>query len=135
MQVFDYVNGAHLKKLHCHSKEVPALLYCPIDKAVLSCSWDRAIVMSDETDPDKGVALKTITNAHECDITAIAYSLELSLVASGDANGGLALLDPVATGTQQAVIVFACCFAQGWYTCGTLSSSSTRPLASATLLL
>jgi hypothetical protein len=32
-------------------------------------------------------------NAHECDITAVAYSVELSLVASGDASGLINLWD------------------------------------------
>jgi WD40 repeat protein len=61
IQVFDYVNAACLKVLHKHDREVSCLVYCPTEKAVLSASWDRSLEVTDESNPDKGIAMKTAT--------------------------------------------------------------------------
>lgn len=39
--------------------QVSQLIYCNELKVVVSCSWDRSIVVHDEMDPEKGVVRLT----------------------------------------------------------------------------
>ena len=45
------------------------------------------ITVHDEIDPDKGVLLRKMYGGHSSDITVLAYSEHLSLIASGDGEG------------------------------------------------
>ena len=49
--------------------------------------------MHDETEPERGVLLRQMTGGHDADITALAYSHTLSLIASGASDGLVQIWD------------------------------------------
>ena len=85
--VYDYINGSFMKALHSHASEVTNVQYCIPYKCVVSTSWDRSIVVTDEMLLTGGSTLKSLTNAHGSDITATATSTELSLIATAESSG------------------------------------------------
>eukprot|EP00743_Colponemidia_sp_Colp-15_P008893 GILK01009703.1.p1 GENE.GILK01009703.1~~GILK01009703.1.p1 ORF type:complete len:1022 (-),score=193.31 GILK01009703.1:203-2842(-) len=96
--VYDYHNGAFMKDLTSHSAEVTSLVYCEGDKLVLSSSWDSTLFVHDEkVRPDKmsekRIVLRQVLNAHSLDITCMAYSRPLSLIASGSSDFVLQIWD------------------------------------------
>ncbi len=48
---YNYSNGCKMKDFSQHDSEVAAVVYLPSLKYVLSCGWDRYIVLHDESDP------------------------------------------------------------------------------------
>ena len=85
--VFDYINGSYMKTLYRHASEVTSVMYCAPYKCVVSTSWDRSVVVSDELPLEGGKAMKVLTNAHMSDITAATVSIDLSLIATGESTG------------------------------------------------
>ncbi len=71
-QVFDYINASEMKQLAVHGREVSAMVYVAVDKAMLSSSWDRSLLLSDESTPDKGVVLKCM-KASAAKAYAVSY--------------------------------------------------------------
>lgn len=58
--VINYQNGALMKAMQRHSSEVSALLYVPNHRHVLSASWDRKLLVQDESPPDEGHLIKAM---------------------------------------------------------------------------
>ncbi|GBG24373.1 WD repeat-containing protein 5-like [Hondaea fermentalgiana] len=88
IQVFDYMNGCEMKAFayphRAHKSEVSALIYCNEHKIVISSGWDDTIILHDEMDPEEGIMLRTLEGGHHgADISALAFSHKLSLIASG----------------------------------------------------
>ncbi len=81
------MNGAFMKSLYKHQREVSAVCYAASSKTVVTASWDRSIAVIDEMPPDAGIPLRVLEDAHAADITAATVSEELALIASGDAAG------------------------------------------------
>jgi WD40 repeat protein len=83
--VFNYMNGAMMKSMNQQGGEILKLIYCMESKAVLSLAADKAIVVHDEMDPEKGNVLRMmdLSQQHTDDITCIALSHPTSLIASG----------------------------------------------------
>jgi WD40 repeat protein len=104
ISVCDYLNGADLKGFNytdatrpgldrAHSELVSKLVYCNEHKIVISASWDRTICVHDERVADTGILLRTMTGGHVSDISALAYSYNLSVIASGSSDGCIRLWD------------------------------------------
>ncbi|KDO35228.1 hypothetical protein SPRG_00073 [Saprolegnia parasitica CBS 223.65] len=90
VRVFDYLNGALMKAFaypetndRAHLGEVARLVYCNAYRSVISASWDTTVCIHDESDPERGVLLRKMTGGHTGDITSLAYSHTLSLIATG----------------------------------------------------
>jgi len=89
--VCDYVNGSEMKRFAypetSHRSEVSALLYCNQFKVVISAGWDDTIIIHEEMDAEKGIMLRKMTGGHfGGDVTSLAYSYNLSLIASGSSS-------------------------------------------------
>ena len=101
IRVYDYMNGAEMKVFaypehdgeRAHGAEVTKLLYISEYKVVVSTSWDLSILVHDEEDPEEGVLLRRMSGGHRNDVTCAAFSHNLSLISSGDADGALQLWD------------------------------------------
>ncbi|KAF4315374.1 hypothetical protein G195_011102 [Phytophthora kernoviae 00238/432] len=100
IQVFDYLNGSHMKSFaypeqgnRAHTAEVTKLCYCAEHMAVISVSWDCSISIHDESDSERGVLLRRLVGGHTTDITALSFSYHLSLLASGSSDCSLQVWD------------------------------------------
>ena len=87
---FDFLNGAKMKEFayeetedRAHHDETSRLVYCNEHATVVSVSWDRSVAIHSESEAEEGVLLRRIENAHSNDITALAHSYNLSLIATG----------------------------------------------------
>mmetsp|Transcript_100313 Transcript_100313/g.284167 ORF Transcript_100313/g.284167 Transcript_100313/m.284167 type:complete len:1154 (+) Transcript_100313:239-3700(+) len=74
--------GSRIKKLIPHDKEISGLVYCTGDKNIITVSWDRSIVVHDESEQTPKVWRKAL-NVHNDDISCIAFSRHLGLIATG----------------------------------------------------
>lgn len=88
IRVYDYMNGCEMKAFaypeRAHKSEVSALIYCNEHKIVISAGWDDCIILHDEMNPEKGIQLRKLEGGHfGADITALAFSHKLSMIASG----------------------------------------------------
>eukprot|EP00520_Triparma_pacifica_P014822 CAMPEP_0118634720 /NCGR_PEP_ID=MMETSP0785-20121206/1698_1 /TAXON_ID=91992 /ORGANISM="Bolidomonas pacifica, Strain CCMP 1866" /LENGTH=682 /DNA_ID=CAMNT_0006525715 /DNA_START=109 /DNA_END=2154 /DNA_ORIENTATION=+ len=90
LYAYDFLNGAKMKEFayeetddKAHTDEISRLLYCNEHATVVSVSWDRSIAIHSESEAEEGVLLRRIENAHSNDITALAHSFNLSLIATG----------------------------------------------------
>lgn len=100
LQVFDYLNGSHMKSFayaeienRAHMSEVTRVCYCAEHMSVISGSWDCCINIHDESDSERGVLLRRMVGGHSADITALRFSYNLSLVASGASDYSLQIWD------------------------------------------
>ncbi|KAG7393156.1 hypothetical protein PHYPSEUDO_012495 [Phytophthora pseudosyringae] len=100
IQVFDYLNGSHMKSFaypelgnRAHEAEVTKVCYCAEHMAVISVSWDCSINIHDERDSERGVLLRRLIGGHSTDITALSFSYHLSLLASGSSDCSLQVWD------------------------------------------
>ena len=84
----DSLSGVVLKEFCNHNGEVTAMQYVSGDKLLITCSWDRKIMIHNDAlkggikEKSKGV-VRTVTNAHSDDILCISYSHILDMIASG----------------------------------------------------
>ncbi|RHY74344.1 hypothetical protein DYB38_004354, partial [Aphanomyces astaci] len=90
IKVYDYLNGMYMKCFaypdtdnKAHVAEVSRLYYCNEYRTVISTSWDTSVCIHDESDPDRGILLRRMTGGHTGDITSVAFSYNLSLIATG----------------------------------------------------
>lgn len=100
IHVFDYLNGAHMKSFayaelenRAHLAEVSRVCYCDAHMSVISASWDGCIDIHDESDSERGVLLRRMSGGHATDITALCFSLHLSLIASASSDNSLQVWD------------------------------------------
>lgn len=92
--VLKYANGALMKRLEPHAREVSALVYLVSRKCVISASWDRTILLQDEMDPEAAKLVKAFDGApHRADITRLALSQDESLLASVASDGTVRVWD------------------------------------------
>eukprot|EP00928_Gymnodinium_smaydae_P028620 TRINITY_DN21784_c0_g2_i1.p1 TRINITY_DN21784_c0_g2~~TRINITY_DN21784_c0_g2_i1.p1 ORF type:complete len:941 (-),score=156.39 TRINITY_DN21784_c0_g2_i1:90-2621(-) len=80
--VHNVSTGCFIKKLTKHSKEVAGLIYCDGDTNVISVSWDRSLIVHDESERTPNFWRKA-TNMHDGDVTCVAFSRHLGLIATG----------------------------------------------------
>ena len=121
ISVHNCLNGAIMKFArsgadpYAHTAEVSVVKYCDSDDnndtpgIIFSASWDGSIKMWDDREPNTVRLLRCVRNAHgeqarthgadhglhmvPIDITAAAFSLELSLIATGGADGSIRVWD------------------------------------------
>lgn len=92
----DSLSGALLKEFQRHTSEVSGLFYIPGDKLLISTSWDRSMYVHLDSDvvsrkdKSKGL-LRSVKNAHSADITCVAYSETLDLIATGSRDNTVRL--------------------------------------------
>ena len=60
---------------------------------MVSVSWDRNVCIYDDGNNDGLTLLRVIRFAHDRDITCVAFSYQLSVIATGAADGSLRLWD------------------------------------------
>ncbi|KAL1523030.1 hypothetical protein AB1Y20_017992 [Prymnesium parvum] len=89
MRVINYSNGALMKRMQSHTAEVSQLLYVPSRQHIISTSWDRNIMLQDESQPDVGKLIRTTPSGHACDVTCAAFSQRFDLLATGADDGSL----------------------------------------------
>jgi WD40 repeat protein len=53
LQVYNYSNGAILRKLDSHKSFISQLIFCPQSKCIISASWDSLLNVHDELDFNK----------------------------------------------------------------------------------
>lgn len=72
--VYNFQSGVMMKALDSHSGQVSGLVYKTMSKAVLSVSWDRAVVVHDEAMRERGKIIRIMdpVQQHQDDITALA---------------------------------------------------------------
>lgn len=83
--VHNATTGCEIKRLTPHTKEVSGLIYCTGDKNIMSVSWDRSIAVHDESEKNPKI-WRNATNVHNGDITCVAYSRHLGLLATGSTD-------------------------------------------------
>jgi WD40 repeat protein/Ca2+-binding EF-hand superfamily protein len=94
VSVFNFMNGALMKRSSLlHGKEVSDMIYCEEDQCIITGSWDRSFKILDEDAGNNLPTLRTVNMAHEFDISALAHSHTLNLVATGDSNGVVKIWD------------------------------------------
>ncbi|CAM9325025.1 unnamed protein product, partial [Phaeothamnion confervicola] len=92
--VFAYLQGLAMRTLPPHGAAVSGLAYCGADRVIVTASWDRCLRAYDEVAEDSNASLlREVNGAHDADITALALSRPLGLVATGAADGTLRLWD------------------------------------------
>lgn len=90
IKVYNSATGCEIKKLTRHEKEIAGMIYCRGDKNLLSVSWDRSIMVHDESQRTAKV-LRVAMNSHAGDITCVAFSRHLGLLATGATDCVIAL--------------------------------------------
>jgi WD40 repeat protein len=100
LSCFDFMNGAEMKSFEyeetddkAHLDEITKAVYCNEDATMITVSWDRSIAIHDEAEAEEGVLLRRIENSHNSDISALAFSHNLSLIATGSADNVLKIWD------------------------------------------
>ena len=103
LRCFNCLNGAHMRNilLQPHAKAVSALAYSSIDRLLITSGWDRSVNVYQDTPPLDGenpyslsrTLLRSIEDAHTSDITCLAMSRRLSLIATGDTSGWVKIWD------------------------------------------
>jgi len=83
--VHNATTGCEIKRLTPHAKEVSGLIYCTGDKNVITVSWDKSIVVHDESEKAPKI-WRNATHVHNGDITCVAYSRHLGYVATGSTD-------------------------------------------------
>lgn len=82
IHAYNATTGCPIKKLTSHDEEVSGMIYCPGDKNIITVSWDHSIVVHDESEQTPNV-WRMATNVHLGDITCLAFSRHLGLIATG----------------------------------------------------
>jgi WD40 repeat protein len=89
IQVHDFWNGNLIKECaydecgdRAHSLEVSGLAYARDHKVIISAGWDTAVLVHDELEADEGVLLRRMTGGHTKAVLCVAYSHNLSLIAT-----------------------------------------------------
>ena len=86
--MFDPMSGVLLKTFRAHLQETSGLCYVGADHTLISCSWDRSIVIHNDT-ADIGVTgkpreiFRVIKEAHSSDILCMTYFPALDLIVTG----------------------------------------------------
>jgi WD40 repeat protein len=84
---------------------VSQLIYNHEEKLLIAAYSDSTIRIYDEDDAEESTLLKVLSGGHkEASIQVLAYSARLSMLASGSANGMIALWD-FETGKLESVLV------------------------------
>jgi WD40 repeat protein len=92
VQVVNCHNGAVMKRLESHNREVSAVLYNNEDDCIITVSWDRSLHVYDDHDKH-GALLRCALGVSASDISCAAFSHDLSLIAIGSGDGMISFWD------------------------------------------
>ncbi|CAM9150573.1 unnamed protein product [Chrysoparadoxa australica] len=100
IRTLNYVNGTCMKEFKyaevkgaAHLGEVTHLFYAAEHKAVISAGMDGCVCVHNEKMQAHGELLRRITGATRSEITAMAYSSNLELIATGNTDGSIVFWD------------------------------------------
>jgi len=82
---YNTTTGCLIKKLTAHVGEITGLIYDMKHRNLISCSWDRSIVIHAASSEQPHVGRRA-RNVHISDITCMAYSSNLGLIATGSSD-------------------------------------------------
>mmetsp|Transcript_59487 Transcript_59487/g.128674 ORF Transcript_59487/g.128674 Transcript_59487/m.128674 type:complete len:1136 (+) Transcript_59487:181-3588(+) len=82
VSVHNSTTGCFIKKLIGHKKEVSGVIYCTGDRNIITVSWDKSVVVHDESQEAPKIWRQAV-NVHHDDISCVAFSHHLGLVATG----------------------------------------------------
>ena len=88
--------GGRKKEKMRHGPEINDLTLVwedDVDLIMMLCADSKYYYVYDERDPENSQLLRKITGGHMEEITILAYSFHLSLVATGCVNGEIAIYD------------------------------------------
>jgi WD40 repeat protein len=92
LSVHNYLNGSLMYKLlPPQTDEVTCLRYWDEDRCIVTAGWDRSLRVYDDYKTHD--MLRVVENAHTSDITCLAKSEPLSLIATGSADGTIRFWD------------------------------------------
>jgi WD40 repeat protein len=91
--VHNYLNGTHVRMMQKHKNEVACIEYCEEDKCIITASWDRELRVYNDMEHMHLDPMRRVAFAHRADITTMAVSNQLSLVATGAQDGSLKIWD------------------------------------------
>ena len=57
-----------------HDAPIKNLFWVQEMSCVVTASWDRTIMLQDESQPDMGKLIRSTPSGHACDVTCAAYS-------------------------------------------------------------
>mmetsp|Transcript_41306 Transcript_41306/g.36654 ORF Transcript_41306/g.36654 Transcript_41306/m.36654 type:complete len:270 (-) Transcript_41306:1051-1860(-) len=76
------------------NNETSELIYLKDEKLLITANWDSTIRIYDEGEPEESMLLRIMSGAHkDSDIITMDYSANLNLLATGSANGMIAIWD------------------------------------------
>jgi len=85
IKVYNYNNGAYMKKLDSHSREVTELLYCDSTKEIISSSWDKTVVCHVDKLNINNTCSRRVEDSKK-DVTCTAKCSNLHLIATGSSD-------------------------------------------------
>ena len=94
--LFEYnaQTGSKLKEAdEAHLDDVVGICFSMGDQVLVSGSWDRSLRVFDDSLSSSMPCLRIAYNAHDCDITSVAYNRNCGKVISGGSDGKLRLWD------------------------------------------
>ena len=93
INVYNCLNGAHLKTIPVSNSAISHLLYSP-DKTIICLAGQADLIILDEfpRESDIDVTLRE-ARAHDADVTCISYSFLYGLIATADCIGRLMIWD------------------------------------------
>ena len=98
ISMYDALSGIKLKDYKPHNSEVTDLYYVKDDKMLISVSWDRQILIHNDSlvggvkEKLKGV-VRSIANGHTNDITCLDYHTVLDLIVTGSRDFHIKIWD------------------------------------------
>eukprot|EP00948_MAST-09A_sp_MAST-9A-sp1_P004208 g4208.t1 len=93
IKAYNYRNSSMVKSNKCHDDSIAAMIFSSEDRVVITASWDRSIRVFDDTKANTLECLRVVHKAHSCDIVSLAFSHNVSLIASADMFGVIKLWD------------------------------------------
>ena len=87
VDIHNFLNGVRMKRTDSESiSDVSGLAYVNREKLLISVTKDRSIRLHDDQLEETAPSVRSIRNAHQGDITCVAYSDAFSLIASGSSD-------------------------------------------------
>jgi len=89
--MIDSLTGVVLKEFCSHNAEVTGLIYVEKDRTLISCSWDKKVLIHNDNlregkEEKRSGVVRTVANAHTSDIICVDYSGELDMFVTGSSD-------------------------------------------------
>lgn len=92
LRVFNCLDGYQLKEAdHPHSDDVTGLEIAGPEGYFITTSWDREIRVYSDHSAEEFPCVRLVENAHDADISCLAFHREIGLIATGAADGTVRL--------------------------------------------